>query len=150
MTRSCSCLLAAFLLVLGATRSGGQSTNGYIVDWGNDPFGDNIPPSSLTEARAIAAGYYHSLALLPNGTVAGWGSYSSSDAATPPSGLTGVRAVAAGGYHSLALRSNGTVVAWGQSDAYQTNVPPSLSGVCAIAAGGYHSLALRSNGTVVC
>jgi alpha-tubulin suppressor-like RCC1 family protein len=80
---------------------------------------------------ALSAGYWHSLALCADGTVAAWGandmgqlgdnSTNSSvvpvqvNAASGVSALYGktVVAVAAGGYHSLALCSDGTVAAWG-------------------------------------
>ncbi len=80
---------------------------------------------------ALSSGYWHSLALCSDGTVAAWGtnylgqlgdnSTTSSvvpvlvNAANGVSALHGktVVAVAAGGYHSLALCSDGTVTAWG-------------------------------------
>jgi hypothetical protein len=108
---------------------------------------------------AIAAGYYHSLALKSDGTVVAWGATGVVDygQADVPAGLSGVTAIAAGGSHSLALKSDGTVVAWGAAssgslgdmDDGQADVPAGLSGVTAIDAGGFHSLALKSDGTVV-
>jgi alpha-tubulin suppressor-like RCC1 family protein len=77
----------------------------------------------------VARGYYHSLALCTDGTVAGWGRNFSGeigDNTTTPrlepvavvkasSALAGktVIAIAAGETHSLALCSDGTVAAWG-------------------------------------
>ncbi|MBN1392082.1 MAG: hypothetical protein JW947_04685, partial [Sedimentisphaerales bacterium] len=55
-----------------------------------------------TDFVAVAAGYYHSLALKSDGTIVGWG-YDGYGQATPPAGNDFV-AVAAGGYHSLALK----------------------------------------------
>jgi trimeric autotransporter adhesin len=143
----------AGLLSLSLFTSGGLAagTNGYVVTWGNT--NGNTPPSYLPNVAAVAAGHEHGLALLPDGTVTGWGNNLDGQA-RPPTGLSGVQAIAAGGYHSLALKSNGTVVAWGQSSAGQVDVPSSLtnatSAVIAVAAGEYFSMALRSNGTVVC
>ena len=89
---------------------------------------------------ALAAGWSHSLALKPNGTVLAWGSNDFGQTNVPPD-LSGVKAIAAGWDHNLALKSNGTVVAWGWNYHGITNVPAGLSDVTAVAAKGYHSLA---------
>jgi alpha-tubulin suppressor-like RCC1 family protein len=128
------------------------------------------PVTGLSFVTAIAAGGQHSLALLADGTVMGWGSnqfgqLGNGSELTPSvpvevGGLTGVQAVAAGANHSLALLSNGTVMAWGDNESGQlgtgntneSQVPvavKSLAGVRAIAAGGSDSFALLSNGTVM-
>ena len=117
----------------------------------------------------IAAGDFHSLRLLADGTVWTWGSNdngqlgdgTTTNRATPGlvSGLTGVISIAGGSGHSLALKSDGTVLAWGYNffgglgDGTTTNRPTPtpvslLTGVIAIAGGGYHSLALKNDGTV--
>jgi len=121
-------------------------SDGTVVGWGNNSFGQVNIPAGLSGVVAIAAGGTDSLALKSDGTVVGWGTdLLGSGAETPPAGLTGVTAIAAGGVHSLALKSDGTVVSWGTG-----NEPPAgLSGVVAIAAGFAHSLALKSDGTVV-
>ncbi len=97
---------------------------------------------------ALAGGYYHSLALRGDGTVAAWGDNTYGQT-TIPAGLSNVVAIAAGDFHSLALRGDGTVVGWGRNDYGQTTIPAGLSNVVAIAAGWAHSLALRSDGSVV-
>ena len=102
-----------------------------------------VAVSGLSGVTAIAAGGYHSLALLYNGTVMAWGVSKTGalgngnntgpdtcggvPCATRPvavSGLSGVTAIAAGEYggnqpgygaHSLALLNNGTVMAWGDN-----------------------------------
>jgi uncharacterized repeat protein (TIGR01451 family) len=131
----------------------------------------------LTNVVAIAAGGYHSLALLANGTVVSWGLNSNgqlgngatgvSNVPVQVTGLNGAVAIAGGTYHSLALLSNGTVLAWGNNNegevgngtiTVQVVVPVAvknpagtgvLSGVRSIASGLEHSLALLTNGTVV-
>ncbi len=128
------------------------------------------PAGELGPVAAVAAGQFHSLALLGDGTVMAWGRNSSgqlgtgnttaSDIPVPVAGLSGVTAVAAGSTHSLALLSNGSVVAWGANESGQlgngttvaSDVPVAvsgLSGVTAIAAGNGYSLALLGNGTVM-
>jgi alpha-tubulin suppressor-like RCC1 family protein len=133
---------------------------------------------SLSGVVAIAAGFYHSLALKSDGTVWAWGDGEEGELgdgifyanpsvvgngglATPVqvSALTTVTAIAGGGQHSLALKSDGTVWAWGLGyfgelgdGNFHTVATPvqvsGLSGVAAIAGGGYHSLALKPDGTV--
>ena len=87
---------------------------GTVVGWGWNAYGQTTPPDGLTNAAAIAAGAFHSLALRSDGTVAGWGSNADGEA-TPPDGLTNVAAIAAAQYHSLALKHDGTIVGWGNN-----------------------------------
>ncbi len=115
---------------------------------------------TLTDVTAIAAGYQHSLALLNNGTVLGWGCNDFGQATGVKGGtngivtingivLTNVAAISAGYFHNLALRGDGTVVAWGNDGAGKISVPAGLSNVIAISAGWNHSLALKKDGSVV-
>jgi trimeric autotransporter adhesin len=123
-------------------------SDGRVVTWGNNSFGQTNVPAWLSNVVAISAGGWHNLALRKDGTVVSWGYNSHSQTNVPP-WLNGVSAVEAGDYHSLAVRTNGTVVAWGLNHRGQANVPPGLFGIRAIAGGGHHSLALSTNGTVV-
>ena len=113
------------------------TTNGSTVTW-----------SELPQATAIAAGDAHSLALLSNGTVIGWGSNSNGQT-TVPNTVVGAKVIAAGGSHSLALLGNGTVVGWGANTQNQITIPNTVAGAKGIAAGNFHSLALLSDGTVI-
>jgi len=95
----------------------------------------------LLNAKGVAAGGVHSVALLTGGTVYAWGrnnfgqlgngdmgSVTGSDtpiqvvwdhdgnAGTAPIGFTNVNTIAAGLYHTVALRDDGTVWAWGSND----------------------------------
>lgn len=128
----------------GAQHSLALRSDGSVVAWGSNSFGQASVLADLTGVAAISAGPAHSLALKSDGTVVQWGTF----AAVPP-GLSGVVAIAAG-VRSLALKSDGTVVEWGGP----STIPASLSGVVAIATGGvgasgYHNLALKNDGTVV-
>ena len=119
-----------------------------IASSGNNTFGQLVAPPLATNAIAIAAGGWHSLALLPNGRVVGWGNDYNGQS-TAPASLTDAVAIAAGGYHSLAIRENGSVAAWGANDYGQITPPVPLTNVLAIAAGTWHSLAVLENGTVL-
>ncbi len=125
------------------------TTDGSVVGWGDDTFGQTSVPAGLSnEVAAIAAGNEFSVALLVNGTVIGWGDNSFGQTNTP-SAVSNVVAIAAGGFHGLALEGDGSVAGWGDDTHGQTNIPASVNNVVAIAAGGYHSLALESDGAVV-
>ena len=101
-----------------------------------------VAVSGLSEAKSVAAGSYHGLALLNDGTVMAWGDNgfgqlgtgsttgpetcenNNGESAFPcsripavVSGLSEVTAVAAGELFSLALLKNGTVMGWGSNDA---------------------------------
>ena len=110
--------------------------------WGLDSEGQSSPPYDLAQARVIqiSAGSNHSLALLDDGSLVGWGRnrYGQS----PPTHPGPFAAVSAGGNHSLALAHDGTVTAFGDNTSGQTSVPSGLSGIVAISAGWVHSAAV--------
>ena len=79
-------------------------SNGTIVAWGYNNYGQTNVPAGLSNVVAIAAGGDHSLALKSDGTVVAWGAGAKLDLSTGadygqamvPS-LSGVSAIAAGG-----------------------------------------------------
>ena len=75
-------------------------SDGSIVGWGYDNYGQTTPPTGK-DFVAIATGYAHSLALKSDGSIVGWGNdyYGQT---TPPAGNAFV-AIAACTYHSLAI-----------------------------------------------
>lgn len=189
LTRTAS--LSLRVLKTTTLASGGEhalavKSNGEIWAWGRNQSGQlgytttglfSSEPTRLTTptgAVSVAAGEFHSLALLADGTVRAWGgdgfgelgdgptnSSGSNSAVTPvtPTGLNRVVAVAAGRNHSLALLSDGTVRTWGRNNGGQLgdnttdnrDAPISvaiLDSVVALAGGTFHSLALRSDGTI--
>ncbi|MEV6975051.1 hypothetical protein [Kitasatospora sp. NPDC093806] len=135
--------------------------------------------SFLSNVVSIAAGGDHSLALLADGTVVGWGSNGAGQLGNGASGtfnttpvqtcevsgcsapLTHVVALAAGSAHSLALGTDGYVRAWGSDsdgqlgDGNTGTISPTpifvsgVSGATAIAGGFYHSVAVQTGGTVM-
>ncbi len=116
-------------------------SDGSIVAWGDNYYGEAKPPSG-NHFIAIAAGHDYSLALKSGGSIVGWGRNDWGQA-TPPSGNDFI-AIAAGGWHSLALKFDGSIVDWGLRSK-----PPSGNDFIAIAAGGSHGLALKSDGSIV-
>lgn len=123
--------------VLGLTSdrsvvAGGDNTNGQI----------NLPSVAAGNARAVAAGGAHSLAIIDDSVVA-WGSDSAQQSQAPASTSSGIIAIAAGDSHSLALRGS-EVIAWGDNTSGQATPPGDNAGFSAIAAGARHSLALKA------
>lgn len=157
-------LAGVMAISAGQTHRLALKTNGTVVAWGWNGYGECNVPGDLSSAVAVAAGSYaHSLALQADGRVRAWGrnDYKQRDV---PSWLSNVVAIAAGHNFNLALRADGTVVGWGRNIHGQaTGVPTTtplyvasgvvtlagqlLTNVVAIAAGE-HSLAILADGTV--
>ena len=104
--------------------------------WGNNWFGQlgdgttterhtPVAVSGLSNAVAIAAGNYHTCAVLGDGTARCWGRNdygqlgdgTTTERHTPVavSGLTNAVAVSAGGDHTCAVLSDGTARCWGDN-----------------------------------
>ncbi len=112
-----------------------------------------------SNAIAISAGAFHSLALRSDGTVYGWGGDLTGMVLGTPlpepamtngtvringQVLSNVVAVATGREFSLALKKDGTVVTWGANC-----VPKGLTNIVGIAADWMQSWALERDGRVV-
>jgi len=115
-------------------------TNGIVVAWGDNSFGQASPPSDLANVVAVAAGNLHSAALCSNGIVVAWGDNTFGQT-NVPAGLSNVVAIAAGDFHTFALCSNGRVIGWGDNTFGQTNVPSNVTNAIGVASGYYHGLA---------
>jgi alpha-tubulin suppressor-like RCC1 family protein len=167
--------------------------DGAVLAWGNNRDGQlGLGPAAsggyvrsprIVEALAganvvaVAAGYFHTIALLADGSVRTFGASNVGQAGSPtgvdgfgafpspirPAGVDAVTAVAAGQYHTLALRRDGTALSWGHagegrlgdgtSGRSQSSSIPGLvgvDGIVAIAAGERHSLIIVRDGTVGC
>ena len=85
-------------------------SNGTVVAWGQNTFGQTNVPSGLSNVVAIAAGQVHSLALRANGTVNAAGARTHGGQINVPPGLTNVIAIAAGQFTGMALIGNGPPV----------------------------------------
>jgi hypothetical protein len=119
-----------------------------VLAWGGNTYGQTNMPPDLTNALAVSAGFYHSLARKAEGIVVGWGKDENGEADVPL-GLSNVTAIAAGQSFSLALRRDGTVQHWGWGGNGLREVAATLSNVVAISAGWDHAMALKKDGRVV-
>lgn len=143
-------------------RCWGRNSRGQLGDGSSLPLSSTpVPVSGLTNAVALSGGFYHTCALLQDGTVQCWGDNDSgqigntlvySSVPVTVAGVSDAIGVSAGAYHSCALLSDGTSRCWGRNSNGQlgngttTNslspVPVSgPSGLIGIGAGGIHSCA---------
>jgi hypothetical protein len=121
-------------------------SDGSVVAWGYNYYGQTNVPPGLSNVTAIAAGEHHTMALKSDGTVVGWGAYGwTLLKTTVPAGLSNVTAISAGFFNSAALKSDGTVVTW---DDQGQAIALGASNVTAISVG-FSGAALISNGTVL-
>ena len=107
-------------LAAGERHTCGITCTGELLCWGWNAHGQSAVAAMARQgAVAVAAGSYHSLALLPSGRVVAWGCQGadSGQCAVPVAAQSGVVAISAGEAHSCALRANGSAVCWGVNDA---------------------------------
>jgi len=117
-----------------------------VLAWGLDDHGQcDVPalPAGVT-CLELAAGTWHSLARLSDGSILAWGDNWAGQRNVPPlpAGVEYVE-VDAGTFHSVARRSDGALVAWGSNTYGQCDVPEVPRGVAwlEVAAGARHTLA---------
>lgn len=106
------------------------------LDWGEKFYHerDNV--------KAVAAGRYHSMFLMKDGTVQIFPLQPFSESSYPlhplaylmPNDLSDVTSIATGSFHAVALKQDGEVVAWGENSYGEIDIPSDLTHLLGIAA----------------
>jgi len=104
-------------IAVGSSHALALKSNGTVVAWGDNTFGQTNVPSDLTNVAAISANADDSMALKSDGTIVMWGD-NTYNQTNVPADCTNVFAIASGGMHSLAIKA--------LSDINLTNTPPTL------------------------
>ena len=82
-----------------------------------------------TPVASVAAGFFHTVALLADGSVACWG-YNDFGQCDVPDGIgtsdNPATSIAAGYYHTVALLADGSVACWGYNDYGQCDTPSNI------------------------
>src|SRR5262249_49769559 len=86
-------------------------SDGTVVAWGDNTYGQRNVPIGLTDVKALAqgSGAQHVIVLKQDGTLVGWGRNQYRQR-TIPIGLKGVTAVALGYGHTLVATTNALIV----------------------------------------
>jgi alpha-tubulin suppressor-like RCC1 family protein len=179
-------LTNAIQVAAGDYHSCALLSTGRIDCWGDDEFGqlgdgregERATSSTPVEVRGIAnatevaAGRFHSCALLSTGHIDCWGrndysgelgdgSEENSDIPVEVHGLANATMLTAGSNHSCALLSTGHINCWGEGESGElgdgnkenSSIPVEVQGIAnatQVAAGGDHSCALLSDNHVDC
>jgi len=123
----------------------GLKSNGSVVAWGKNDFGQCDVPQPNEGFIAIAGGGNHNVGLKSDGTIVAWGAndYGQCDVPQPNEDFVGI---AAGYMHSLGLKSDGTIVAWGDNSTYQQcSIPEPNENFVTIETGWYHNFGVMDN-----
>lgn len=151
------------IMLAAAGWASGQSEPvkvGTAVAWGVSKASQGMPPDQ--RFLDVATGWDHTVALLPDGSIAVYGMDAQSggtNISEKPEGNDFV-AVAAGQFHSLAIRADGTAVAWGGGEIWgskgqteipldESVVPPQPYRFKQVAGGELFSVGLTTSGELV-
>ena len=141
----------------GAVACWGRNHRGQL---GNGELSENkyttpVAVVGIDNAVAIAAGRFHSCAVLADGSARCWGQNASgqlgngsNNRSTVPvavSGLTDATSIATGSYFTCAIRSDGTARCWGQNIFGQLG-----NGQTGNSCGAEHACAVLASGAVRC
>jgi hypothetical protein len=130
-------------IAAGSAHSVALRSDGSVVCWGDNKFGQCTVPAGLGAVTAVAAGDGHTLALLTTGQVVAWGNNENGQTQIPE-GLDGVQFIDGGFNRSLAVKASGEIVVWGEGAAGLNASLAAYSPPVTISAGAYHVAALKA------
>ena len=133
-------------LIVGDLHTCGLRTDGSVVCWGSDQYGQSSPPSD-DKFTSIVAGEHHTCGIRADGSAVCWGSDQYGQSSSPSDDK--FTSIVAGEHHTCGIRVDGSAVCWG-SDQYEQSSPPSGDKLISIVAGEHHTCGLRTDGSVVC
>ena len=123
--------------------------DGSVVAWGDNTYGQCVPPANLGRVVKIAAGRSHCIALREDGSIAVWGGITGADAdnvrlAQVPAALKFAVDIAAGFRCNIGTDADGRVYVWGSLAGTQADkqlVPANLGSADRVWGIGRHLLA---------
>ena len=137
------CEVATVEVSAGGSHTCAVRTDGVVVCWGENFYGQATPVPG--EYRSVSAGAGFTCAVRTDGGVACWGNDTYGEA-TPPSGT--FRSVSAGQSHTCGVRTDGGVSCWGSDTDGQASPPAGIFD--AVSAGSGHTCGLLAAGGVTC
>ena len=169
-------ITGAVAIATGENYSCALHQNGEISCWGYNLWGrlgngqsgaeesdTPVEVVGISNAKDIAAGFYHTCVLLESGSVSCWGNNqfgqlgdgTNENSAVPvqAEGIANATDVATGWFDSCALNETGTTSCWGSTTTNNSFDPLEVKGITdatAVATSLSHSCALHQNGTISC
>ena len=130
----------------GVAYSCGVKSNGRVVCWGNNEYGQATPP--IGDFQQVSSGSVHTCGVKTDGKVVCWGGKGgdTKDLTSAPTGS--FKQISSGGFHTCGVKTNGSVVCWGHNQTGQADAP---SGTFQqVSAGTLHTCGVTTDGKVVC
>ena len=121
----------------------GVTTNGSIVCWGDNEYGQASPPDG--QFRAVSAGSGHTCGVKTDGFVECWGSDEYGQATPPPDNFS---SVSVGVGYTCGVKADSEMLCWGRND-YGEASPPA-GAFSSVSSGFFHTCGIKTDGKIDC